>query len=74
MIDYNLLATMPVASDMRPTAVQPPRSAKGESTQRDTDLDALRKELEDIKKKLAEQEAERTGSSSSKKLAPRSIP
>ena len=60
VIDYNLLATMPAASDMRPTAVQPPTPAKGEPTQRDTDLDALRKELEDIKKKLAEQEAERT--------------
>ena len=51
---------MPAASDMRPTAVQPPTSAKGEPNQRDTDLDALRKDLEDIKKKLAEQEAERT--------------
>jgi hypothetical protein len=65
VIDYNLLATMPAASDMRSTAVQPPTPAKGEPTQRDTDLDALRKEMEDIKKKLAEQEAERTRSTSS---------
>jgi len=68
VIDYNLLATMPAASDLRPTAAQPPTSAKGEPTQRDTDLDALRKELEDIKKKLAEQEAERT------RFAPSSFP
>ena len=76
VIDYGLLATMPAASDMRPTAAQPPTPAKGEPTQRDTDLDAVRKELEDIKKKLAEQEAERTRSapSSSSKPTPRSIP
>ena len=65
VIDYDLLATMPAAPDMRSTAAQPATPAKGESTQRDTDLDALRKEMEDIKKKLAEQEAKQT---------PRSIP
>ena len=65
VIDYDLLATMPAAPDMRSTAAQPATPAKGESTQRDTDLDALRKEMEDIKKKLAEQEARQT---------PRSIP
>jgi hypothetical protein len=72
VIDYNLLATMPAAPDMRPTAVQSPMPAKGEPTQRDSDLDALRKEMEDIKKKLAEQEAERTRStsSSSPKMTP----
>jgi len=68
--DYNLRATMPAAPDMRPTAVQPPTPAKGEPTQRDTDLDALRKEMEDIKKKLAEQEAERTRSTSSSSPKP----
>jgi len=75
-IDYDLLATMPAAPDMRSTAAQPPTPAKGEPTQRDTDLDALRKELQDIKKKLAEQEAERTRStpSSSPKPTLRSIP
>ena len=62
VIDYDRLATLPAASDMRPTAAQPPTPAKGEPTQRDTDLDAVRKELQDIKKKLAEQEAERTHS------------
>ena len=65
VIDYNLLATLPAASDMRPTTAQSPTPATGEPTQRDTDLDALRKELEGIKKKLAEQEAKPT---------PRSIP
>jgi hypothetical protein len=65
VIDYDLLASMPAASDLRPTAAQPPTSAKGEPTQRDTDLDAVRKELQEIKKKLAEQEAERTRSTSS---------
>jgi hypothetical protein len=70
VIDYNLLATMPAASDMRSTAAQPPTPAKGEPTQRDTDLDALRKEMEDIKKKLAEQEAERTRSTSSSSPKP----
>jgi hypothetical protein len=60
VIDYSLLATMPTASDMRSTAVQPSRSVKEDSAQRDTDLDELRKELKEIKKKLAEQETERT--------------
>ena len=59
IIDYSLLATMPAASDMRSTAVQPPRPVKEESAQRDTDLDEVRKELKEIKKKLAEQEMER---------------
>jgi hypothetical protein len=65
VIDYDLLASMPAASDMQSTAAQLPAPAKGEPTQRDTELDALRKEMEDIKKKLAEQEAERTRSTSS---------
>ena len=70
VIDYDLLASMPAASDTRSTAAQPPTPAKGEPTQRDTDLDALRKELEDIKKKLAEQEAERTRSTPSSSPKP----
>ena len=61
VIDYGLLATMPTASDMRSTAVQPCEVCeRGNSAQRDTDLDELRKELKEIKKKLAEQETERT--------------
>ena len=66
VIDYGLLATMPVAPEIR----------RGELTQRDTDMDELKKELKEIKKKLAEQEEERIRSSPStpKKPAPRSIP
>ena len=60
IIDYSLLATMPAAQDMRSTAAQPSRSVKEDSAQRDTDLDELRKELKEIKQKLAEQETERT--------------
>ena len=59
VIDYDLLATMPAASEVQPADTQPPTVGKGKSTQRDADLDVLRKELQDIKKKLAEQEAER---------------
>jgi hypothetical protein len=62
VINYDLLATMPVSSDMRPTAAQAPMPATGEPTQQKTDMDELRKELQDIKKKLAEQEAERSRS------------
>jgi hypothetical protein len=76
VIDYNLLATMPAAPDIPSTASQPPTPVKGKSTQRDTDMDELRKELQDIKKKLAEQEAERTRStpSFSPNSTPRPIP
>ncbi len=72
VIDYGLLATMPTASDMRSTAVQPSRPVKEDSAQRDTDLDELRKELKEIKKKLAEQETERTRSTPSS--SPKSTP
>ena len=76
VIDYDLLATMPAAPDMRPTDARPATPVRGEPTQRDADLDALRKELQDIKKKLAEQEAERTRSTPafSPKPTPRSVP
>ena len=72
VIDYDLLATLPAAPEIRSTAAQPAMPVKGEPTQRDTDLDEVRKELRDIKKKLAEQEAERTRSAP--KPTPRSIP
>jgi hypothetical protein len=62
VIDYDLLATMPAASYMQPTSAQPPTPVKGEPTPRNADVDELRKELHDIKKKLAEQEAERSRS------------
>jgi hypothetical protein len=76
VIDYGLLATMPVASDMRSTPTQPATPVKGEPAQRDTDMDEVRKELREIKKKLAEQEEERTRSAppSFKNPAPRSTP
>ncbi len=72
MIDYNLLATMPTAPDMRSTAVQSAAPVKREPAQRDADMDEVRQELRDIKKKLAEQEAERTrpAPSSSPKSTP----
>ena len=60
VIDYDMLATMPAAPNMRSTDVQLPAPAKGEPTQRDNDLDAVRKELQEIRKKLAEQEAKQT--------------
>ncbi|MBI3808292.1 MAG: hypothetical protein HY281_12395 [Nitrospirae bacterium] len=72
VIDYGLLATMPAASDMQPTTAQSPMPTKGDPTQRDTDMDELRKELQEIKKKLAEQETERVRST--QKLTPRLIP
>ena len=74
VIDYNLLATMPmpIAPEVRSTAAQPAIPVKGEPAQRDTDLDEMRKELRDIKKKLAEQETERTRSAPSS--SPKSTP
>ena len=76
IIDYGLLATMPVAPEMRSTPQNSPTPVKGEPTQRDTDMDELRKELQEIKKKLAEQDEERIRSSpsTSKKPALRSNP
>lgn len=76
VIDYTLLATMPVLSDIQSTSAQSAMPAKGEATQRDSELDALRKDLQEIKKKLADQEQERTRSTSSspKKLIPKTIP
>jgi len=62
VIDYNLLTAMPAASDMRSATAQPATPAKGEPTPRDADMDEVRKELREIKKKLAEQEAERNRS------------
>ena len=62
VIDYDLLATMPATADIGPTAAQPPTPTTGKPAQRDDDLDTLRKELQDIKKKLDEQEAERNRS------------
>jgi hypothetical protein len=64
VIDYGLLATMPAASDQRASTAQPSTPAKGEPAQRDTEMDEVRRELQEIKKKLAEQEAGRNRSTS----------
>ena len=72
VIDYGLLATMPAASYLQSTTAQPATPVKGEPTQRDTEMDEVRRELQEIKKKLAEQETERTRSIPSS--SPRSTP
>jgi hypothetical protein len=76
IIDYDLLAAMPAVPEIRSTVAQPSIPVNGEPTPRDSDLDELRKELRDIKKKLAEQETERIRptTSSSPKSTPRSSP
>jgi hypothetical protein len=62
VIDYALLATMPATAEIRPTSAQPQTSATGKPAQRDTDMEEMRKELQEIKKKLAEQETGRNRS------------
>ncbi|BCA56768.1 hypothetical protein W02_39080 [Nitrospira sp. KM1] len=74
VIDYELLARLPhdlgpAALNSTPSTVAPtkspattatdPSAAKGERGQKDPELEALRKELEEIKKQLAEQAAQR---------------
>jgi hypothetical protein len=75
-IDYGLLATMPATSDTRSSTAQSVTPAKGDTAQRDTEMDEVKRELQEIKRKLAEQDLERTRStpSSSKSPAPRSAP
>ena len=78
VIDYELLATLPAepdsASPPAAAAPQSPSPAKAESGQRDADLESLRKELREIKQKLAEQEAEHTLSQPKKPVIPRRTP
>src|SRR5262245_11868646 len=70
VIDYELLAMLPPASIIpasAPSASTPaaPRAANGEKAEparKDPEIEALRKELQEIKKQLAEQEAERARS------------
>ena len=67
VIDYELLAMLPpasVPSSSTPDArARPSRDAdKTDPVKRDAEIEALRKELQDIKKRLAEQEAERARS------------
>jgi hypothetical protein len=67
VIDYELLAMLPPASVGRaaaqsvppPTAPQAANGGPEVPAPRDAEIEALRKELQDIKKQLAEQEAER---------------
>jgi hypothetical protein len=70
VIDYELLAKLPPASSgsasaqSSTTPAPPPASASGnpEPAKKDSDIEALRKELQEIKRQLAEQEAERARS------------
>lgn len=65
VIDYELLAMLPPASLPSASAGIAPMPTGGEkanAVKRDPEIEALRKELQDIKKQLAEQEAERVRS------------
>ena len=69
VIDYELLAMLPPASlpsaSARNASTLPPQSGnadKADPVQRDAEIEALRKEVQDIKKQLADQEAERARS------------
>lgn len=70
VIDYELLASLPASSGAAasvqsapaPATTQAPTTGKPEPAQKDSDIEALRKELQEIKRQLAEQEAERTRS------------
>ncbi|HET7437875.1 MAG TPA: hypothetical protein VFJ56_00125 [Nitrospira sp.] len=71
VIDYEFLASLPASSGAPAsvqsaptptTSSQATPSGKVEPAQKDSDIEALRKELQEIKRQLAEQEAERTRS------------
>ena len=74
VIDYALLNRLPasvgVPDSAQPVPVVPPPPAptaeKAEPAKKDPEMEALRKELEDLKKQLAEQQAERARSPSQK--------
>ena len=67
VIDWELLALLPPASSVPASAQSVPTPAPSqtidvgvaEPTRRDAEIEALRKELQEIKKQLAEQQAER---------------
>jgi len=74
VIDYALLDRLPAAASV-PASAQPvpilppppaPTAEKAEPAKKDPEMEALRKELEAIKKQLAEQQAERARSPSQK--------
>jgi hypothetical protein len=70
VIDWELLAMLPEASSVPAStklspAPAPPQAANGgtaEPVRKDAEIEALRKELQEIKKQLAEQQAERARS------------
>jgi hypothetical protein len=70
VIDYELLAMLPPASIPSASGQSAPPGAsspattgvKVEPAQRDAEIEALRKELQEIKKQLADQQAERARS------------
>ena len=69
VIDYELLAMLPPASlpsaSARNASTLPPQSGNADNADpvhRDAEIEALRKEVQDIKKQLADQEAERARS------------
>jgi hypothetical protein len=72
VIDYELLAMLPPPSSIPasarsappPAAPQAASEGKAEPARKDPEIEALRKELQEIKKQLAEQEAERARSQS----------
>ena len=88
VIDYELLARLPAAPDTAVRPVPQPAAAPTtgipteplkesspaieQKTQRDVELESLRKEVQDIKRQLAEQNADR--SPSKKKLLPKPKP
>lgn len=70
-IAYDVLVRSPAPSEMQKAGDQAsPTPSRGETVQRDSELEALRKELQDIKKKLVEQEAERNRSTAPPKPLP----
>jgi hypothetical protein len=77
VIDYELLATLPasagsLSSESSPPTAPPPATTKekGNPAKNDGEIEALRKELDEIKRQLAEQDAERARSQN-KSVAPK---
>ena len=77
VIDYELLATLPasggsLSSESSPPTGAPPATTKEKGTpaKNDGEIEALRKELDEIKRQLAEQDAERARSQN-KSVAPK---
>lgn len=69
VIDYELLAALPASTGSAPLEPSPPpmatppaTKAKGDPAKNESEIEALRKELQEIKRQLAEQDAERARS------------